>query len=197
MHAWKRWLSYLIKTPPVGRMPHLDFVYRIVCNMGPSFSEISNVDSSSITRIVLPILGGSVKGPRIQGKIVERSGADWLHRSHAQKIRAPLISITGLPGAFGRLNARHTLETDDGIFILVSAQGVFYTGPQQEIKPPQAVSQDNVEDFPHIRFEAPGNSHYSWMNAIVAVGVTTMFEGKSVVDRYRLTNFPNQPAAHL
>ncbi|KAK2035600.1 hypothetical protein LX32DRAFT_633353 [Colletotrichum zoysiae] len=169
---------------PQMRMPHLDFVYRIVCDMDPSSYEISNVDSSSITRLVLPILGGSVKGPRIQGKIVERSGADWLQRTHAQK-------------AFGRLNARYTLETDDGIFILVSAKGVFNTGPQQEVKPPRTVSQDDVEYFTHIRFEAPGNSHYSWMNAIVAVGVMAMFEGKPVIDCYRLTNFPNQPAAHL
>ncbi|KAK2011932.1 hypothetical protein LZ32DRAFT_692217 [Colletotrichum eremochloae] len=172
-----------VDVPPM-RMPHLNFVYRIVCDMDPNSYEIPNVDSSGITRHVLPILGGSVKGPRIQGKIVERSGADWLQRIHPEK-------------AFARLHARYTLETDDGIFILVSAQGVYNTGPQREVKPPRTVSQEDVEYFTHIRFEAPGRSRYGWMNAIVAVGVMTMFEGKPVIDCYQLTNFPYQPAEHL
>ncbi|KZL64558.1 hypothetical protein CT0861_06675 [Colletotrichum tofieldiae] len=172
-----------VDVPPM-RMPHLDFIYRIVCDMDPSISEIPNVDNTSITRLVLPILGGSVGGPRIQGKIVERSGADWLERIRPDK-------------AFARLNARYTLETDDGISILVSAQGVYNTGPHQSGKPTRTVSQDDAEYFTHIRFEAPGGSPYDWMNAVVAVGVMTMFEGKPVIDCYRLTNFPGKEAERL
>lgn len=68
------------------RMPHLDFIYRIVCDMDPNVSEIANVDNTGVTRLVLPILSGSVKGPRITGKIVERSGADWAERISPDKV---------------------------------------------------------------------------------------------------------------
>ncbi|CCF35300.1 hypothetical protein CH063_01279 [Colletotrichum higginsianum] len=174
-----------VNVPPMRR-PHLDFVYRIVCDMDPGISEIPNVDNTSVTRVVLPIWGGSVRGPRIQGKIVERSGADWLERIHPDKV-------------FARLNARYTLQTDDGVFILVSAHGIYNIGPgqPQTRSPARTVSQNEVEYFTHIRFEAPGGSPYGWMNTIVAVGVMTMFEGKPVIDCYRLTNFPNKPAERL
>lgn len=74
-----------IAVPPM-RMPHLDFIYRIVCDMDSNISEIHNVDKTDITRVVLPILSGSVKGPRIEGKIVERSGADWAERVGVDKV---------------------------------------------------------------------------------------------------------------
>ncbi|UQC90402.1 uncharacterized protein CLUP02_15932 [Colletotrichum lupini] len=158
---------------PSMRMPHLDFIYRIVCDMDPNVSEIANVDNTGVTRLVLPILSGSVKGPRITGKIVERSGADWAERIRPDK-------------------------TDDGVFILVNAQGVFRTGPGRTDKSPRSsISQDDVEYFTHIRFEAPGGSPYDWMNAVVALGVMTMFEGRPIIDCYRLTNFPGVLAEKL
>ncbi|KAK1498431.1 hypothetical protein CCUS01_12788 [Colletotrichum cuscutae] len=173
-----------VAVPPM-RMPHLDFIYRIVCDMDPNESEIANVDNTGVTRLVLPILSGSVKGPRITGKIVERSGADWAERIRPDK-------------EFSRLHAMYTLQTDDGVFILVNAQGVFRTGPGRTDKPPRSsISQDDVEYFTHIRFEAPGGSPYDWMNAVVALGVMTMFEGRPIIDCYRLTNFPGVAAEKL
>ncbi|KAI3530923.1 hypothetical protein CPAR01_13451 [Colletotrichum paranaense] len=173
-----------VAVPPM-RMPHLDFIYRIVCDMDPNVSEIANVDNTGVTRLVLPILSGSVKGPRITGKIVERSGADWAERIRPDK-------------AFSRLHAMYTLQTDDGVFILVNAQGVFRTGPGRTDKSPRSsISQDDVEYFTHIRFEAPGGSPYDWMNAVVALGVMTMFEGRPIIDCYRLTNFPGVAAEKL
>ncbi|WYZ43291.1 hypothetical protein EsH8_VI_000990 [Colletotrichum jinshuiense] len=172
-----------IAVPPM-RMPHLDFIYRIVCDMDSNISEIHNVDKTDITRVVLPILSGSVKGPRIEGKIVERSGADWAERVGVDKV-------------FTRLHARYTLKTNDDIFILVDAEGIYRSGPGQKEKPPSTVSQDEVEYFTHIKFEAPGRSPYNWMNSVVAIGVMTMFEGRPVIDCYRLTNFPGTPAENL
>ncbi|OLN87604.1 UPF0311 protein-like protein 2 [Colletotrichum chlorophyti] len=166
------------------RMPHLDFIYRIVCDMDPGVSEIRNVDNTGVARLVLPILGGSVKGPRIEGKIVERSGADWAERLNPDKV-------------FAKLHARYTLQTSDGVFILVSAQGIYRSGPGQTEKLAPTVSQDQVEYFTHIKFEAPGGSPYDWMNAVLALGVMTMFEGRPVIDCYRLTNFPGKPAEKL
>ncbi|KAH8688408.1 hypothetical protein BGZ61DRAFT_494501 [Ilyonectria robusta] len=171
------------EVPPM-RMPHMEFVYRIVADMdSEGISEIPGVDGTSVSRIVLPIHGGSVSGPRIQGIIVEKSGADWAQVVNPQK-------------TFWRLNANYTLRTDDGFYILVQATGIFRTGPgvANEVVDKKTVSQDDVEYFTNIKFEAPGGSPYGWMNGIVAMGVMTMWEGKPVIDCYRLTNFPGQPA---
>lgn len=58
-------------------------------------------------------------------------------------------------------------------------------------------TQDDVEYFTQITFEAPGGSPYRWMNTVVAVGVMTMVKGKPIIDCYRLTNFPGRGTAHL
>ncbi|KAH7022113.1 hypothetical protein EDB80DRAFT_769148 [Ilyonectria destructans] len=171
------------EVPPM-RMPHMEFVYRIIADMdSEGISEIPGVDGTSVSRIVLPIQGGFVSGPRIQGVIVEKSGADWAQVVNPQK-------------AFWRLNANYTLRTNDDFYILVQATGIFRSGPgvANEVADKKTVSQDDVEYFTNIKFEAPGGSPYGWMNGIVAMGVMTMWEGKPVIDCYRLTNFPGQLA---
>lgn len=67
-------------------MPHLEFVYRIVVDMDKDVSEIPNVNNTGVTRLVLPIRGGTVDGPDIKGVIVERSGADWAEMIDPNKV---------------------------------------------------------------------------------------------------------------
>lgn len=59
------------------RMPHMQFVYRIVCQMTGDNTIIDNVQDTNISRLILPIAGGTVSGPDIKGIIVPNSGADW------------------------------------------------------------------------------------------------------------------------
>lgn len=59
------------------RMPHLEHMYRIVCQMTGNNTTIANVQSTNISRLILPIAGGTVSGPNIKGTIVPNSGADW------------------------------------------------------------------------------------------------------------------------
>lgn len=96
-----------------------------------------------------------------------------------------------------RLHAMYTLRTSDGHNILVKADGIFKEGPGGNFDPSadMTATQDQVEYFTHIRFEAPGNSPYDWMNDVVAIGVMTMFEGKPIIDCYSLTNFPDFEAS--
>lgn len=102
-----------------------------------------------------------------------------------------------------KLNARYTLKTDDGHFILVNVVGTVTDGPDKEgSSPPKqgapmTVSQDDFEYFTQITFEAGGASPYAWLNSVVAVGVMTMADGKPIIDCYRLTNFPGRGVAHL
>jgi hypothetical protein len=54
-------------------------------------------------RRIVPITGGEFSGPRLRGKVIA-GGADW------QIVRT---------GGVAELEARYTLETDDGVLIYV------------------------------------------------------------------------------
>ncbi|KAF4537472.1 uncharacterized protein LTHEOB_1663 [Lasiodiplodia theobromae] len=173
--------AFTPEVPPM-RLPHLEHEYRLIADMGSGY-EMPNMRGTGLTRSVGNIAGGTVAGPRITGKVLENSGADWAIRVHSKKI-------------FYQLDARYTVLTDDGHYILVNAKGIFSLGPgvpdTGEEEP--TCSQDEVEYFSHLTYEAPGDSPYNWMNSIVAVGVMTMWENKVVIDAYRLTNFPGKEA---
>lgn len=59
------------------RMPHLEFIYRIVVSMDPTSSLIPNIHNNGSSRLILPIAGGTVRGPLVNGEIVQNSGSDW------------------------------------------------------------------------------------------------------------------------
>ncbi|KAF4344548.1 hypothetical protein FBEOM_1516 [Fusarium beomiforme] len=154
---------------PRMRRPYLELIYRIVAEMDKGgVTEIKGIDGTAKSRIVLPIQGGYVNGPQIKGVIVEKSGADWAEVINPNKI-------------------------------LVKAQGIYRTGPgvEEQVGERDTVTQDEMEYFTHIKFEAPGDSSYGWLNGVVAIGVMTMSEGRPVIDCYRLTNFPGKRAANL
>lgn len=69
------------------RMPHLEFIYRIVAEMDKEgVTEIAGIDGTSKSRVVLPIQGGQVNGPQIKGIIVHKSGADWAEVINPNKV---------------------------------------------------------------------------------------------------------------
>ncbi|KAF5555083.1 hypothetical protein FNAPI_6240 [Fusarium napiforme] len=172
---------------PIMRMPHLEFIYRIVAEMDKEgVTEIAGIDGTSKSRVVLPIQGGKVNGPQIKGIIVDKSGADWAEVINPNK-------------SLVRLNAMYTLRTHDNVHILVKAQGIYRTGPgvEEKVGERDTVTQDEMEYFTHIKFEAPGDSSYGWLNGVIAIGVMIMSEGRPIIDCYRLTNFPGRIAANL
>ena len=60
------------------------------------------------TRRIIPIVGGTARGPRINGRILN-VGADW------QTVQA---------GGVAQLDARYAIETGDGAVIEVVSQGI-------------------------------------------------------------------------
>ena len=99
---------------------------------------------------------------------------------------------------FMRLDARYTLKTEDGHLIYVQSKGIFSprTAGFFEQGHPTTVSQQDVEWFTRLRFET-GPGPYNWMNSAFAIGVLSMHEGRIMIDAYRLTNFPGEPATSL
>ncbi|KAH6887439.1 hypothetical protein B0T10DRAFT_549481 [Thelonectria olida] len=169
---------------PAMRVPHLEFVYRLVAKMHPVDNyDIENVQGTGVSRSIGHIQSGTVRGPAINGVVVENSGADWAERIHSKKI-------------YYKLDARYTIRTDDGHHVFIQARGLFRPGPgvdfDYDSSGKTSFSQDEVEYFTHITFEAAGNGPYNWMNGIVAIGALQAVDGAAVIDCWRLTNFPGQ-----
>lgn len=79
---------------PKMRMPHLEFIYRIVAEMDKGgVATIEGVDSTDKVRLYLPIEGGTVHGPQIKGIIVHKSGADWAEVMKPGKVSQYLLFI--------------------------------------------------------------------------------------------------------
>ena len=100
-------------------------------------------------RRIIPITGGTFKGPDIEG-IVLPGGADW------QLTR---------PDGDVELYARYTLKTSDGVLIQVQNRVLAH------------MSKDGKTP-PYIRsvidFEAPSDSPYDWINHAIFLGTLTM-----------------------
>jgi hypothetical protein len=100
-------------------------------------------------RRIIPITGGTFKGPNIEG-VVLPGGADW------QLTR---------PDGDVELYARYTLKTNDGILIQVQNRVLMH------------VSQDS-KTGPYVRsvidFEAPSASPYDWLNHSIFLGTLTV-----------------------
>ncbi|KAF7190938.1 hypothetical protein HII31_08097 [Pseudocercospora fuligena] len=163
------------------KVPHLDFIYRLSCEMAPETHPVGAAFDASHSRVIMPIAGGSVHGPGISASIEMLSGADW---------------GMGVKGAeFMRLDARYTLKTDDGHYIFVKSKGIF--APREDgflaKRDPANMSQDDVEWFTRLQFETDSGP-YNWMNSIMAIGVLSMCDKKIIIDAYRVTNFPGLPA---
>lgn len=190
------------------RAPHLEFVYRLVAKMHPDAKYLmSNIQGTGLSRAVAHIQSGTVRGPRVNGIVVENSGADWAQQVHSKKVHRivqqairPLSAHKNIQ-IFYNLDARYAIRTADGHHIYVKALGVFRPGPGVDfVYDPEKKQgkteflQDDVEYFTHITFEAGGDTPYNWMNGIVAIGALQSVGGAAVIDCWRLTNFPGVDA---
>lgn len=100
-------------------------------------------------RRVIPIVGGTVSGPLINGRILG-IGADWQ---------------TVSPDGIAELDARYVIETDDGAWIEVISQGMRHASPEiaARIAAGEAVSPGEyyMRTLIHL---ASGHPDYAWVN---------------------------------
>lgn len=99
--------------------------------------------------------GSTVSGPRLSGKLVDYSGADW-----------PVIR----PDNVVELNAHYMIQTDDGALIYIHNMGYVH-GPlhapgQAPNEPPAIPAYFRCTPY----FRAP-EGPYGWLNRTVIVGV--------------------------
>jgi len=129
-------------------------------------------ESSHGLRRIVPILGGPVQGPALNGKVVA-GGADW------QTVR---------PDGAWDLQARYTLQTDDGVLIMVENRGVRYGKPEvmERLARGEKVPPDQVYCRTVATFEAPRGSRYEWMNHTLFVGSVERQPDAAIVRFYRV-----------
>jgi len=105
-------------------------------------------------RRIITITGGRFFGERLSGR-VHPGGADW------QVIRADGVAD---------LDARYTLETDDGALIYVKNHG-YRHGPEAVLG--RLAAGENVDPAQYYMRTTPlfetGDPRYAWLNRIVCV----------------------------
>jgi len=138
--------------PPVDP-PQLRFLYRSAINVAEPLS-VGQIAAGQ--RRIINITGGTFSGPRLSG-IILPGGADW------QIIRSDKIT---------EVEARYTLQTDDGAIIYVVNRGLRH-GPEDVMA--RLAAGETVESGLYYFRTTPvfetGSPDYRWLNGVVAVAV--------------------------
>lgn len=108
-------------------------------------------------RVIVNVLGGTVRGPRLKGEIVAPAG-DWLFV---------------MPDGSSRLDVRFTIKTDDGELVFVEYGGI--NAPTKEAqerlaKGEAVTAADGYGYFITTPRFMTTSAKYAWINEIQAVG---------------------------
>jgi hypothetical protein len=127
-------------------------------------------DSSHGLRRVIPITGGTVSGPRLNGRVLP-GGADW------QFVR---------PDGVLEILAKYTLETSDGVLISVDNRGVRHASPEvlERMSKGEMVPASEYYFRTSAQFEAPLGSPYEFLNRAVFIGVGERLPGAANIRFY-------------
>lgn len=121
-----------------------------VCDLAVDLSPPHEMGSAPAgTRRIIPIMGGSASGPRINGRILN-VGADW-----------QTVQLGGL----AQLDARYAIETGDGAVIEVISQGIRHASPEvaARMAAGEAVPTSDYYMRTAIRLDS-GHPDYAWVN---------------------------------
>lgn len=107
-------------------------------------------------RKIVPVVGGTLEGPRISGEILP-GGGDW--------------ALTTTDGVL-HLDVRLTIQTDDGAPIFVQYAGIRH-GTEKALNAMARGAPYNPEDI-YFRIQPlfeTADKRYQWLNKIICVGV--------------------------
>ncbi|EUC36952.1 hypothetical protein COCCADRAFT_86942 [Bipolaris zeicola 26-R-13] len=142
--------------------PQLTLLYRMEALLSPPIN-IEDIPYGQ-TRSIIPIIGGTFKGPRLSGKILN-IGADWLLVDNSGKTRP---------------DTRYVLQTDAGEIIYIQTEGL----------PPK----DNLDSTPNMlrgKFETSRNNTVAWLNDVAAIAVLRVGKPNTVlIDMWEATPAP-------
>lgn len=127
-----------------------EYVYEAKVLIDPDRIVIENTQHGN--RRIINIIGGSFKGPKIEG-IVLPGGADW------QILRSDGVN---------ELDARYTMRTNDGVPIHVRNRVLSRPDPESQDPFSPGYYRRSV-----LSFEAPADGAYAWLNKNVFLGTLT------------------------
>jgi hypothetical protein len=149
--------------------PALEFVFEVRVAVAPPL--VVGESSHGLRRIV-PILGGSIEGPRLSGEVLQ-GGADW------QYVR---------PDGVLSLEARYTIRTTNGALIQVINRGLRHGPPEvmERIFRGEAVAAEEYYFRSVAEFEAPRGPH-EWLNKALFVGIAERQRDAAIVRFHLVT----------
>ena len=123
-------------------------------------------------RRVVPITGGSFDGPRLSGRVVP-GGADW------QVVR---------PDGVLAVEAKYTLETSDGVLIMVTNRGMRHGPPDviERLTRGESVDPGQYYFRTSAEFEAPAQSKHAWLNRAIFIGVAERKPDAAIIQFHEL-----------
>lgn len=110
------------------------------------------------SRLIIGVPGGSFEGPKLKGTLIGGPGSEWATAREDGSMKADVKLL---------------LETDDGAHILMQYQGIVSTENEKT----------KVRTAP--LFET-GDSRYSWLNRVQAVGLGKLTKTGIVYDVYEI-----------
>lgn len=122
-------------------------------------------------RRIIPIVGGRVTGPRLNGRILDL-GADWQ---------------TLYGDGMAELDTRYAMETTDGAVIEIVNYGYRHGPP--EVIAALARGEEVAPDAYYMRTQArleTGDARYAWVNRTLFVGTGARFAAAVRVSLYAI-----------
>lgn len=148
--------------------PNLTFAFRITAEIAPV--EIGGVGAYG-ERLHIPITGGRVEGKDFRGRI-RPGGSDW-----------PVIRRDGASA----IEARYTVEADDGTLVLVHNRGLRVSSREilEKLRSREPVSPDEYYFRTVAEFDAPDGPH-QWLRERIFIGSAAPVEGAVIIDIFRV-----------
>lgn len=147
----------------------LDFAFEIAVTIGPA-QELG--DTAHGRRRIIPITGGRFEGPNLSG-VVLPGGADW------QLVR---------PDGVAEIEARYTLQTHDGVQILITNRGLRH-GPPEVMRRLAAGEPVKPEEY-YFRtipqFELKTGTPYDWLTRSLFVATGSRFPERVLIGVWRV-----------
>lgn len=151
------------------RPPELEFVFEVRAEVADPL-VVGELPTG--TRRIIEILGGTVEGPAVSGRI-RPGGADW------QMIRRD--------DGFTEVDARYTIETESGSLIYVSNVGIRRAPPDvmRKLNAGEPVDQSEIYFRAVPKFET-GDSQLEWLMRSIFVCTGERHPNGVVIRCYRV-----------